>query len=101
MLPSAEPLMKQASAGSTARALTGESWAWKLWRCSLWVRSSTLIQPRRPPANSSCCLGEMASTVAPVSWQLKAGPQERRGEERRDRKKKIFKKTVRPCDYKG
>lgn len=72
MLPSADPLIKQSSVGSTASALTGESWAWKLCRWCLWESSSTLIQPFLPPVISSCCLGAMESTVAPDSWQLKA-----------------------------
>lgn len=72
MLPSDDPLMKQSSVGSTASALTGESWAWKLWRWCLWGRSSMLIQPFFPPVISSWCLGAMASTVAPESWQQKA-----------------------------
>lgn len=71
MLPSAEPLMKQPSVSSTASALTAESWAWKLWRWSLSVRSSTLIQPFLPPLSNRCCFGARASTVAPDSWQIK------------------------------
>lgn len=72
MLPSADPLIKQSSVGSTASALTGESWAWKLCRCCLWGSSKTLIQPFLPPVISSCCLGATESTVAPDSWQQKA-----------------------------
>lgn len=72
MLPSDDPLMKQSSVGSTASALTGDSWAWKLWRWCLWGRSRMLIQPFFPPVMSSWCLGAMASTVAPESWQQNA-----------------------------
>ncbi len=71
MLPSADPLMKQLSVESTASALTGESWAWKLWRWIFRLRSRTLIQPRRPPLSSTCCLDARARTVEPDSWQLK------------------------------
>lgn len=80
MFPSDEPLTKQSSVGSTARALTGESWAWKLWRWSLCGSSRMLIQPFLPPVMSSWFLGAMASTVAPESWQQKA---EWRAERRR------------------
>lgn len=81
MVPSAEPLIKQSSVGATARALTGESWAWKLWRCCLWDSSRTLIQPFLPPVMSSCCRGATDSTVAPDSWQQKAtGKQKRESE---------------------
>lgn len=72
MLPSDDPLMKQSSVGSTASALTGDSWAWKLWRWCLWGTSRMLIQPFFPPVISSWCLGAMASTVAPESWQQNA-----------------------------
>lgn len=78
MLPSDDPLMKQSSVGSTASALSEESWAWKLWRWCLWGSSRMLIQPFLPPVISSCCLGAIASTVAPDSWQQKAGERERR-----------------------
>lgn len=81
MLPSADPLIKQSSIGSTASALTGESWAWKLWRWCLWGSSRTLIQPFLPPVISSCCLGAIASTVAPDSWQQKAEETERNRED--------------------
>lgn len=79
MLPSADPVIKQSSVGSTARALTGESWAWKLCRWRLWVSSRTLIQPFRPPVISSCCLGATARAVAPDSWQQKAEEREKQG----------------------
>ena len=72
MFPSADPLMKQSSVGSTASALTGESWAWKLCRWCLCGSSNTLIQPFLPPVISSCCLGAIESAVAPDSWQQKA-----------------------------
>ena len=72
MLPSADPLMKQSSVGSTARALTGESWARKLWRWRRGASSRTLIQPFLPPVMSSCCLEAIRSTVAPDSWQQNA-----------------------------
>lgn len=77
MLPSADPLMKQSSTESTARALTGESWAWKLCRWCLLGSSKTLIQPLRPPVMSSCRLGATESTVAPESWQQNATEQTR------------------------
>ena len=69
MFPSAEPLTKELSLGSTARALTGESWAWKLRRWRLWASSSTLRKPFLPPVISSWSRDAMASTVAPDSWQ--------------------------------
>lgn len=81
ILPSDDPLMKQSSVGSTARALTGESWAWKLWRWCLWGSSRMLIQPFLPPVISSCCRGAIESTVAPDSWQQNAGKRKGKGKE--------------------
>lgn len=72
MLPSADPVTKYSSVGSTAIALTGESWLWSNCCCCFWRRSIIQVKPFLPPDINSWCFGAYASTVAPLSWQIKA-----------------------------
>lgn len=73
MFPSAEPVTKKSSEASSARALTAESWAWKVCSSCLCRMSNTHTKPFLPPEINSCCLGAYCNTVAPFSWHGKAG----------------------------
>lgn len=75
MLPSADPVTKYSSVGSTAIALTGESWLWSNCCCCFWRRSIIHVKPFLPPEIKSWCFGAYARTVAPLSWQMKAESQ--------------------------
>lgn len=71
MLPSAEPVVKNSSQGSRARALMAESCAWNVWISCLCLMSKMQTHPFRPPDIRSWCFGAYWSTVAPWSWHVK------------------------------
>ena len=71
MSPSADPVVKNSSAGSMDMLLMAESWAWNVCRSWRWRVSKMLMSPFLPPLMSSWCLAEYSRAELPSRWHWK------------------------------
>lgn len=72
MSPSAEPVTKNSSIGSTARHFIADSWAWNFNRSVRCLTSKIHTSPFFPAEMTYWCCGARTKLEAPCSWQTKA-----------------------------